>query len=60
VKRLKITLKRSLIGKPEKHRRIARSLGLKRPNQEVIHADTPSIRGMIDKISYMVEVEAIK
>ena len=57
---IKITLKRSLIGRCEKHRKIVRSLGLRRPNQSVLHNDTPSIRGMIDKVSHMVAVEKIK
>ncbi len=53
----KIILKRSLISRPEKHRRIIRSLGLKKINQSVIHKDVPSIRGMIHKVSHMIEVE---
>lgn len=54
--KLKITLKRSLIGRPEKQRRIIKSLGLRKINQSATHEDTPSIRGMIHKISHMVEV----
>jgi len=57
---LKITLKRSLIGRPEKHRRIARALGLRRLNRSVIHNDVPSIRGMINKISHIIEVEELE
>lgn len=57
MKTLRITLKRSLIGRPEKHRRIIRSLGLRRINHRVEHKDTPSIRGMIQKVSHMIEVE---
>ncbi len=60
MKTLKITLKRSLIGRPEKHRRIVISLGLKRLNQSVEHKDMPSIRGMIYKVSHMVEVSELK
>jgi large subunit ribosomal protein L30 len=56
MKKLKITLKRSLIGRPEKHRRIIRALGLRKVNQTVIHNDTPSIRGMINKTSHLLEV----
>ena len=58
-KQLKITLKRSVIGKPEKHRRIVKSLGLKRINYNVIHEDVSSIRGMLHKVSYMVDVKEI-
>jgi len=56
---LKITLKRSLIGRPEKHRRIIRALGLRRLNRSVIHDDVPSVRGMINKVSHMINVEEL-
>jgi large subunit ribosomal protein L30 len=56
VKTLKVTLKRSLIGRPEKMRKVVLALGLKKINQSVIHKDNPSIRGMIHKTSHMVEV----
>ncbi len=59
-KMLKITLRRSTIGRPEKQRRVVRALGLRRLNQSVIHNDVPSIRGMINKISHMVEVEELR
>ncbi len=58
-KELKITLKKSLIGKSEKQRRVAYGLGLRRPNKSVIRKDTPEIRGMIEKIKFMLEVEEI-
>ncbi|MBI4654972.1 MAG: 50S ribosomal protein L30 [Nitrospirae bacterium] len=57
MKMLKITLKRSLIGKPEKHRKIVRALGLKRPNDSVIKEDVPSIKGMFQKVSHLIEVK---
>jgi large subunit ribosomal protein L30 len=56
MKTLKVTLKRSLIGRPEKHRRIIKSLGLRKINQSVTHNDTPVIRGQIHKTSHMIEV----
>lgn len=56
MKMLKITLKRSFIGRNEKHRRILRALGLRKLNYSVVQKDTPSITGMIHKISHMVEV----
>ncbi|MBI4827067.1 MAG: 50S ribosomal protein L30 [Nitrospirae bacterium] len=56
MKNLKITLKRSVIGKPEKQRKIVRSLGLRKLHQTVLHRDEPTIRGMIHKISHMLEV----
>lgn len=48
--------KRSLIGKPEKHRKIIKALGLRRIGHVVETNDTPQIRGMIQKVSYMVEI----
>lgn len=56
MKALKITLKRSLINRPEKQRRIIAALGLRKINQTVTHNDTPSIRGMIHKTSHLIEV----
>jgi large subunit ribosomal protein L30 len=56
MKNLKITLKRSIIGKPEKQRKIIRALGLRKMNHTVVHKDTPSIRGMIHKTTHMLEV----
>lgn len=58
--KLKITLKRSLIGRKEKHRRTVRALGLKKINSQVIHNDTPQIRGMIRQVAYLLEVEELK
>ena len=43
--KLKITQVRSVIGRPEKHRRIVRALGLRRNQTSVEHDDTPAIRG---------------
>jgi large subunit ribosomal protein L30 len=54
---LKITLKKSLIGRPEKHRRVVRSLGLRKLNKTVVLAETPTIRGMVQKVSHLLDVE---
>ena len=56
---LKITWKKSCIGKPQNQRRIIRSLGLRRLNHSVVHADTPTIRGMVNKVSHLVAVEEL-
>jgi len=56
-KRLNITLKRSMIGHPEKHRRTVYSLGLRRLNKTVVLADTPEVRGMIRKVSHLLDVK---
>jgi len=58
--KIRVTLKRSFIGRPGKVERILRSLGLRKLNQSVVHDDTPSVRGMIRKISTMVEVVGLK
>ncbi|MCS7316375.1 MAG: 50S ribosomal protein L30 [Bryobacterales bacterium] len=54
--KIRIKLVRSLIGRPEKQRQIARGLGLRRLNQVVEREDTPAIRGMIRKIPHLVKV----
>ena len=58
-KELKITLKRSPIGRPEKHRRILVSLKLTKTYKSIRVKDTPGIRGMIKKVPHLVEVEEI-
>jgi large subunit ribosomal protein L30 len=57
---LKITLKRSLIGRLRKHRAIAESLGLRKVNDSTIQPDNSSTRGKIAKISYLLEVEEVQ
>ena len=56
-KRLKITLVKSGIARPGKHKVVLIELGLKKMNHSVIRLDTPQIRGMITKISHLVKVE---
>ncbi len=58
--KLKITQVRSVIGRPQKLRRINESLGLKRHQTSVIHNDTPAIRGMVFKVRHLVNVEEVK
>ncbi|WP_269531227.1 50S ribosomal protein L30 [Chitinimonas sp. BJYL2] len=55
---IKVTLVKSLIGRLEAHKACARGLGLRRLNQTVEVIDTPSNRGMINKISYLLKCEA--
>jgi len=55
--KLKVTLVKSMIGRPEKHRKILYSMGLAKINRTVEFIDTPSIRGMINKISHLVKAE---
>jgi large subunit ribosomal protein L30 len=56
---IRITLKRSVIGFPRDQRHTARSLGLTRIRRSAVHQDTPQVRGMVNKIRHLVEVEAI-
>jgi large subunit ribosomal protein L30 len=56
-KTLKVTLVRSPIGTKLGHRMCVRGLGLRRLHQTVELQDTPSVRGMIDKVNYMVKCE---
>lgn len=54
---LEITLVKSLIGARPDIRKNAESLGLTKVNSVVVKEDTPTIRGMINKISHLVNVE---
>ena len=54
---VKVTLVRSPIGSLPKHKLCLQGLGLRRMHQTVEVEDTPAIRGMINKISYMLAVE---
>jgi large subunit ribosomal protein L30 len=53
---IKIKLIRSSIGHPEKHRAVLRGMGLTKVNKVVELKDTPATRGMIRKVSHLVEV----
>jgi len=54
---LKVTLVKSMIARPEKHRKVLRGMGLTKLNRTVELNDTPSVRGMISKISHLVKAE---
>ena len=56
-KNIKITLVKSGIARPGKHKAILIGLGLKKLNKSVIRQDTPEIRGMVNKVSHLVQVE---
>jgi large subunit ribosomal protein L30 len=56
-KTLKVTLVHSPIGSKQAHRACVRGLGLKRLNQTVEVPDTPAMRGMIDRVFYLVKCE---
>ena len=57
--KLKITLKRSLIGRPETQRKTVRSLGLRKINSTSILPDEPTIRGQIHKVEHLIAVEKV-
>ncbi|NQT10077.1 MAG: 50S ribosomal protein L30 [Desulfobacteraceae bacterium] len=54
---LKITLVKSMIGRPEKHRRVLRGMGLTKLNKTVELKDMPTVRGMINQVSHLVKAE---
>ncbi|MCH5289171.1 MAG: 50S ribosomal protein L30 [Treponema sp.] len=56
-KKLKITLKRSVIGQKPAKKATVRSLGLKKINSSVVQEDNPSVRGMVASVLHLVEVE---
>ena len=59
VKKVKVTLTRSVIGKPKKQKATIIALGLKRTHQTVEKEGTPQIMGMIHKVKHLVKVEEI-
>jgi large subunit ribosomal protein L30 len=56
-KKIKVTLVRSVIGTKQSHRATVRGLGLRRLNHTVELQDTPEVRGMVNKVSYLVKCE---
>jgi len=56
-KKIRVTLRRSLIGTRPEHRACVRGLGLRRLNHTVEVEDTPATRGMINKVAYLVKCE---
>jgi large subunit ribosomal protein L30 len=55
-KQIKITLRKSGIGHPMKHKLVLKGLGLGKLNRSVVRPNTPEIWGMINKVSHLVEV----
>lgn len=58
-KKLKVTLKRSVIAVNPKHKECVKGLGLRRIRHSVVVMDTPSNRGMINKVAYLLLVEDV-
>ncbi len=57
--KLKVTLTKSLISRPETQRKTVRALGLRKINSVNILPDNPTIRGQIFKVNHLVKVEEI-
>ena len=55
-KNLKVTLTRSVIGRLKSHKACVQGLGIRRIHETVVVIDTPENRGMINKVSYMLNV----
>ncbi|MBP2645213.1 MAG: ribosomal protein [Firmicutes bacterium] len=58
--KLKITLTRSLIGRPEDQRATVKALGLGKVNSSIVQDDTQPIRGMIHKVEHLVTVTEVQ
>ena len=58
-KTLKVTLVKSPAGTKESHRATVRGLGLRRLNSTRVLEDTPAVRGMVNKVYYLVKAEAV-
>ncbi|WP_153109490.1 50S ribosomal protein L30 [Propionivibrio limicola] len=56
-KKIKVTLVKSLIGTKQSHRATVKGLGLRRLNSSSELVDTPAVRGMINKVSYLLKSE---
>ncbi|MFV0560458.1 MAG: 50S ribosomal protein L30 [Enterococcus sp.] len=56
---LKITLKRSVIGRPQNQRDTVKALGLKKTNSSVVKPANDAIKGMINTVAHLVDVEEV-
>ena len=58
-KKLRISQRRSAIGRQKKQKLTLKALGIRKMNQGVVHNDTPQIRGMIKTVEHLVDVEEV-
>jgi len=56
---LEITLKRSLIGRPQKQHQVVKSLGLRKMHSSVVRPDNDAVRGAIKHIAHLVDVKEV-
>jgi large subunit ribosomal protein L30 len=57
VNKIKVRLVKGLAGIKQRHRDTVRGLGLKKINQTVELADTAAVRGMINRVNYLVRID---
>ncbi len=60
MKTLRITLTKSPIGYSRRQKRTIRALGLRRMHQTVEKKDSPTIRGMVEKVRHLVDIEEVE
>lgn len=58
-RKLRITQVRSAIGRQDVQKRTLEALGIRKLNKTVVHLDTPQIRGMINRVAHLLEVEEV-
>lgn len=58
--KLRVTLLKSSIGYSSDQAATLNALGLRRLNQAIVHSDSPSIRGMVQKVRHLVKVEEVQ
>lgn len=59
-KKLNVTLRRSTIGCSPNQRKNIKALGLGKIDSSVVKKDTPQVRGMIERVKHLVEVEEVE
>jgi len=58
--KIRISLIRSTIGRPMKHKKVVAALGLKKMNRPIVKYNNKTIQGMINKVSHLLKVEEIE
>lgn len=58
-RKVRVTLVKSPIGYKKDQRATAEALGLRKMNASAVHTETPQVRGMINKISHLLQVEEV-
>ncbi|MEW6220138.1 MAG: 50S ribosomal protein L30 [Thermodesulfobacteriota bacterium] len=57
---IRLTLVKSMAGRPERQRAVLTGLGLTKMRKTVVRQDTPEIRGMVAKVLHLVQVEEME